>query len=224
MKFAGISVVPFKTNRYSSVVDLFINSGEFVAVLGPSGSGKTTLLNLLAGLYKNTGGAIFFEDRDLTNLTDSELCDLRQFEIGIIFQFYNMHPSFTAKENVEYPMMISRVPRTKRQTRAIDLLQQVGLYDKRENFPAELSGGEKQRIGIARALANDPKVIIADEPTGDLDSEHAVAIIKLLLEINKNGKTIIMVTHDETLITKDMRILYLVDGRISISDPSFKSC
>ena len=204
-------------------IDLTITSGEFIAVLGPSGSGKTTLLNVLAGLDKNTGGSIYFEERDLLKLSDSELCNLRQFDIGIIFQFYNMHPSFTAQENVEYPMMISRVSRDKRQTRATNLLQQMGLYDKRENFPAELSGGENQRVGIARALANDPKVIIADEPTGDLDSENATAIIDLLLEINEKGKTIIMVTHDETLLTKDMRILNLIDGKISISDPNFKS-
>ncbi len=196
-------------------INLIINPGEFIAVLGPSGSGKTTLLNLLAGLDKNTGGSIYFENRDLLNLSDSELCDIRQFDIGIIFQFYNMHPSLTAQENVEYPMMISKVPRTKRKTRAINLLRQVELYNKRENFPAELSGGEKHRIAIARALAKDPKVIIADEPTGDLDSEHAAAIIGLLLEINKNGKTIITVTHDETLLTKDMRVLYLIDGRIT---------
>jgi len=203
-------------------IDLVINSGEFVAVLGPSGSGKTTLLNLLAGLDKNTGGSIYFEERDLLKLSDSERCDIRQFDIGIIFQFYNMHPSFSAQENVEYPMMISKVPSENRRKRALDLLQQVEVYDKRENFPAELSGGEKQRIGVARALANDPKVIIADEPTGDLDSEHAAAIIELLLEINKNGKTIIMVTHDESLLTEEMRVLYLIDGRISPSYPSFK--
>ncbi|MHA2244870.1 MAG: ABC transporter ATP-binding protein [Candidatus Hodarchaeales archaeon] len=204
-------------------IDLVINSGEFIAVLGPSGSGKTTLLNILAGLDKNTGGSIYLDDRDLLKLNDSKLCDIRQFDIGIIFQFYNMHPSFTAQENVEYPMMIAKVPRDKRQTRAINLLQQVGLYDKRDNFPSELSGGEKQRVGIARALANDPKIIIADEPTGDLDSEHAAAIIDLLLEINKDGKTVIMVTHDETLLTEDMRVLNLIDGRITPFNPSFIS-
>ena len=198
-------------------INLVINSGEFIAVLGPSGSGKTTLLNLLAGLDKNTGGSIYFENRDLLNFSDSELCDIRQFDIGIIFQFYNMHPSFTAQENVEYPMMISKVPRTKRKTRAINLLQQVELHNKRENFPAELSGGEKQRIGIARALANDPKVIIADEPTGDLDSENAEAIIQLLLKVNSQGKTIIMVTHDESLLSDSMRILNLVDGKIALT-------
>lgn len=198
-------------------IDLTINYGEFVAILGPSGSGKTTLLNLLAGLDKNTGGILYFDDRDLSKLSDSELCDLRRYEIGIIFQFYNMHPSFSAQENIEYPMMISKIPREQRQKRAFDLLQQIGLVKKRENLPAELSGGEKQRIGIARALANDPKVIIADEPTGDLDSENATLIIELLSDINKQGKTIIIVTHDESLLTKEMRVLTLIDGRISIA-------
>lgn len=195
-------------------IDLTINSGEFVVFLGPSGSGKTTLLNLLAGLDKNTDGFIYFDGRDLLQLSDSELCDIRQFDIGIIFQFYNMHPSFTAQENVEYPMMISKVPREKRQKRAIELLQHLGQYEKRENFPSELSGGEKQRVGIARALANDPKVIIADEPTGDLDSENAASINELLLEINKEGKTIIMVTHDESLLRDEMRVIRLINGKM----------
>ena len=202
-------------------IDLTINSGEFVVILGPSGSGKTTLLNILAGLDKNTGGTIHFKGQNLSTLSDSELCDLRRYDIGIIFQFYNMHPSFSAQENVEYPMMISKVPREKRQQRAIELLQQMGLYEKRENLPLELSGGEKQRIGIARALANDPQVIIADEPTGDLDTENAISIIELLCDINKKGTTIIMVTHDETLLTKEMRVLTLIDGRIGTPSPDF---
>ncbi|MFX0171212.1 MAG: ABC transporter ATP-binding protein [Candidatus Hodarchaeota archaeon] len=196
-------------------IGLIINSGEFIVVLGPSSSGKTTLLNLLAGLDKNTGGTVYFENHDLSKLSDSDLCDIRLHDIGIIFQFYNMHPAFTAQENVEYPMILMKFPKDKRQTRAISLLRQMSLYDKWLNFPAELSGGENQRVGIARALANDPKVIIADEPTGNLDSETTADIINLLLEINKNGKTIIMVTHDETLLTEDMRVVNLLDGRLS---------
>ncbi|MHA1966483.1 MAG: ABC transporter ATP-binding protein [Candidatus Hodarchaeales archaeon] len=198
-------------------IDLTISSGEFIVIIGPSGSGKTTLLNLLAGLDKNTGGTLYFDGQDLFKLSDSQLCDLRRFEIGIVFQFYNMHPSFNAKENIEYPMMIAKVSREEREKKAIHLLQQIGLYEKRDNMPPELSGGEKQRIGIARALANDPNVIIADEPTGDLDSDNAIEIINLLLKINKKGNTIIMVTHDETLLTADMRVLTLVDGKIQNS-------
>lgn len=196
-------------------INLKIYQGEFITILGPSGSGKTTLLNLLAGLDKPTGGTIQLVKHELHSLSDSDLCDLRRFKIGIIFQFYNMHPSFTALENVEYPMLIANISARKRRDRAMELLRRVNMYNKRDNYPAELSGGEKQRIGIARALANDPQVIIADEPTGDLDSENANEIVKILLGIRKKGKTIIMVTHDESFLTEDMRILHLVDGKIT---------
>lgn len=196
-------------------IDLDIYKGEFIAILGPSGSGKTTLLNLLSGLDHSTSGKIIFDQtKDLNLLTDSELCDLRCFDIGIVFQFYNMHPSLTAQENIEYPMLIANVPIKKRQKRAFNLLNQFKLFDKKDNFPSELSGGEKQRIGIARALANKPKVLIADEPTGDLDSETAEEIIDLLLEVNKENSSVIMVTHDEELLHKNMRLLNMVDGRI----------
>lgn len=128
-----------------------------------------------------------------------------------------MHPSLTAQENIEYPMLIDGVPVKKRQARAIELLKQVDLFEKNDNYLVELSGGEKQRVGIARALANDPQIIIADEPTGDLDSENAEAIINLLLAINKQGKTIVMVTHDESLLNDERRIIQLIDGKIAIN-------
>ncbi len=196
-------------------IDLDIFEGEFIAILGPSGSGKTTLLNLISGLDRSTSGTIIFDQtKDFNLLTDSELCDIRCFDVGIIFQFYNMHPSLTAQENIEYPMLIANVPINERQERASDLLKQFKLFDKRENFPSELSGGEKQRIGIARALANEPKVLIADEPTGDLDSETAEEVIEYLLDINKKKTSIIMVTHDEELLHKNMRQITMVDGRI----------
>jgi len=141
--------------------------------------------------------------------------------IGIVFQFYNMHPSLSAIENIEYPMMIANIPAKKRHERSEKLIRQVGLYDKRDNSPAELSGGEKQRIGIARALTNDPKVIIADEPSGDLDSENAGKILKLLADINQNqGKTIIMVTHDESLLTENMKVIYIEDGNVALAQKS----
>ncbi|MHA2295936.1 MAG: ABC transporter ATP-binding protein [Candidatus Hodarchaeales archaeon] len=197
-------------------INLVMNPGEFIAILGPSGSGKTTLLNLLAGLDKPTGGRLSFKGEDISTLSDNQLCDLRRHEIGIIFQFYNLHPSFTAIENIEYPMMIANVPKERRREVSLDLIQKMGLEDKKDNFPAELSGGERQRIGIARSLANDPTVIIADEPTGDLDSDNAVAIIELLDKINQEqGKTIVMVTHDDSLLEKHMQIIQLVDGKIA---------
>ncbi len=132
-----------------------------------------------------------------------------------------MHPSLSAIENIEYPMMIANIPAKKRHERSEKLIRQVGLYDKRDNSPAELSGGEKQRIGIARALTNDPKVIIADEPSGDLDSENAGKILKLLADINQNqGKTIIMVTHDESLLTENMKVIYIEDGNVALAQKS----
>jgi putative ABC transport system ATP-binding protein len=195
-------------------INMIINMGEYVSILGPSGSGKTTLLNLLAGLDKPTSGTILFNNLDMNELRDSQLCDLRRHDLGIVFQFYNMHPSFTVQENIEYPMLIANIPGKLRKERALDLLSQVNLTGKKDNYPSELSGGEKQRIGIVRALVNHPKVVIADEPTGDLDSENAKQIIDLLLEINNRGTTIVMVTHDESLLTEKMSILSLVDGKI----------
>ena len=208
-------IQPTETVKAIDGIDLIIHMGEFLVIIGPSGSGKTTLLNVLAGLDSHTGGSIHFNGQDLSDLTDSQLCDLRRHNIGIMFQFYNMHPSFTAQENIEYPMLIAGVPRVQRAQRALDLLEQMNLLEKKDNYPIELSGGEKQRVGIARALANNPDVIIADEPTGDLDSENAEAVINLLLKINKQQKTIIMVTHDDSLLTDEMHIIQLVDGQIT---------
>ncbi|MFX0062389.1 MAG: ABC transporter ATP-binding protein [Candidatus Hermodarchaeota archaeon] len=199
-------------------ISLEIYEGDFIAILGPSGSGKTTLLNLLAGLDRPTGGKIYFKGQDIGSLNDSQLCDFRRYDIGIIFQFFNLHPSFTVQENVEYPLMIANIPLKERQQRAFALLKQMGLEKKKDNFPGELSGGEKQRVGIARALVTDGIVIIADEPTGDLDSEKAEEIINLLLEINhQSGKTIIMVTHDESLVSDGITRIDLVDGQLKNS-------
>lgn len=203
-----------ETVRAIDGITLTVYQGDFIAILGPSGSGKTTLLNLLAGLDKATEGTLQLNNLELNKISDSKLCDLRRQEIGIVFQFYNMHPSLTAQENIEYPLLIADIPAQQRAKRAEQLLKDMGLYEKRNNFPVELSGGEKQRIGIARALANDPQVIIADEPTGDLDSENAEQIIQILEKVNEQGKTIIMVTHDESLLTEKMQKLYLMDGKL----------
>lgn len=196
-------------------ISLEVKKGEFIVILGPSGSGKSTLLNLLSGLDSPTGGKIYFKGQDLSTLNDSQLCDIRRKDIGIIFQFYNMHPAFTAQENVEYPLMIANVPLKDRQTQANHLLTQMGLDHKKDNYPSELSGGEKQRIGIVRALVSNPDVIIADEPTGDLDSENAEQIIEILLKFNQEQqKTIIMVTHDEDLVTEQMKRIEMIDGQL----------
>lgn len=195
-------------------IDLKIEKGQFLVLLGPSGSGKTTLLNILSGLDNATSGSVRFQNQEMSILTDSQLCDLRRKEFGIIFQFYNMHPALTAQENIEYPQLIANIPSKIRKERALDLLAQFDLLEKKDNFPSELSGGEKQRIGIARALVNDPITIIADEPTGDLDSENAETIIDFLLDINRTGRTIVMVTHDESLLTEEMTLLHLEDGKL----------
>lgn len=195
-------------------ITMNIKVGEFVTILGPSGSGKTTLLNLLSGLDSPTGGKILFEGTELNTLSDDELCEFRRHDIGIVFQFFNLHPALTAQENIEYPMMIADVDPEHRKQRVQALLKAVNLEKKAGNYPMELSGGEKQRIGIARALANKPKVIIADEPTGDLDSELSKDIIELLFDVNQQGTTIVMVTHDETLLEESMRIIRLQDGRL----------
>ena len=195
-------------------ITIDIHQGEFLAILGPSGAGKTTLLNLLATLDTPTGGTIRFKERNIRELGDDEICELRRQEIGIVFQFYNMHPALTAIENVEYPLLIAGIKAKERRKRATEMLHDMGLDEKYHQLPAQLSGGEKQRVGIARALVTKPSVIIADEPTGDLDSENAEKIIEILLEINKQGKTIIMVTHDESLLTENMRVVQIVDGRL----------
>jgi len=196
-------------------IDLDINNGDFISILGPSGSGKTTLLNLLAGLDKPTNGVLYYKNQDMTAMTDKQLCDLRRYDIGIIFQFYNLHPSFTAIENIEYPMMIANVPKEDRYEKSLKLIKMMELEDKKDKFPSELSGGEKQRIGIARSFANNPTAIIADEPTGDLDTENAERIMAKLRKINrKEKKTIVMVTHDESLILEEDRVIQLVDGKV----------
>ena len=194
---------------------LTINEGEFVAIVGPSGSGKTTLLNLISGLSFVSEGKIKINGKNLHALSESERALLRRHEIGIIFQFYNLHEGLTAQENVELPMLINGVSLRERRKKAKQLLELVGLSNRAKNLPYELSGGEKQRVGIARALANDPKIILADEPTGDLDHEIGAKIMDILVDLNKKLEiTILMVTHDLSLIREGFRLLKLEDGKI----------
>jgi putative ABC transport system ATP-binding protein len=197
-------------------VNLHVKPGEFIMVMGPSGSGKTTLLNVIAGLSKTTDGHVFLNDKILQNLSDNEKAEVRRVELGFIFQFYNLHDGLSAIENIELPMMIARKYKTKeRRNRSKDLIKVVNMSHRSMNYPYELSGGEKQRIGIARALANDPPLIIADEPTGDLDSKIALEILELLIKLNKEQKkTLIVVTHDHTLLREGMRLLKMDDGKI----------
>ncbi|MHA2501460.1 MAG: ABC transporter ATP-binding protein [Candidatus Kariarchaeaceae archaeon] len=213
-------------------IDLVINKGEFLVILGRSGSGKSTLLSLLGGLEQPTKGTISLNGNDLAKYTEDELAILRRWEIGIIFQHFHLMEAMTAVENVELPMLIAGISKKERRPWAIELLKLVGLDGRETHYSNELSGGERQRVGIARALANKADLIIADEPTGDLDSHRGAEIIDLLYSINrketaieslKNGEwspTVVMVTHDVGMLRKGMRVLTLSDGLIE-SDEIF---
>ncbi|MFX0064574.1 MAG: ABC transporter ATP-binding protein [Candidatus Hermodarchaeota archaeon] len=209
-------VVGDQTIHALNNINLTIFEGEAVFVFGPSGSGKSTLLNIIGGLEVPSRGVVYVENHNLKELSDSALCQLRRGVIGYVFQFFHLHPQLSALENVELPMLIAGIKRAEREPRARELLEIVGLSERADHQPHELSGGEKQRVGIARALSNDPKIILADEPTGDMDSVTGRGIIGLFEKLNKEyGKTLIIVTHDESLVDKGMRFLHLEDGRIT---------
>jgi putative ABC transport system ATP-binding protein len=192
-----------------------LKKGEFVAVMGPSGSGKTTLLNLIGALDKPTKGKIYVDGKDLTTLKEKELTKLRRRTVGYIFQFYNLIPVLSAFENVELPMLIAGSPTKERQERARQLLETVGLAERGDHRPDELSGGEQQRVAIVRALANKPSVVLADEPTGDLDSKTGKEVMQALRDLSRNeGATVIVVTHDPMVANLANRIFEMRDGRI----------
>ncbi len=199
-----------------------IEEGEMVAVIGPSGSGKTTLLNIIGGLTHATAGQTWIAGREVTNATSAQLGLLRQKVVGHIFQTLNLIPTLTAYENVELPMLAIKMPASERKKRVTELLTKVGLSLRMNHKPDELSGGEKQRVAIASALANDPPVLICDEPTGDLDQETGSKIVQFLHQVNKEmGKTIIMVTHDPAIARQTDRIYRIMDGQIiSVQKPS----
>ena len=178
-------------------INLTINEGDFVAFMGPSGSGKTTLLNLIAGIDKPTSGKIFIADVDVTELNESELAVWRSRNVGFIFQFYNLIPVLTALENVELPLILTPLPKKERRAHAEMALSVVGLAERMHHFPRQLSGGQEQRVAIARAIATDPAILVADEPTGDLDKASAEEVLELMDRLNRElNKTILMVTHD----------------------------
>jgi putative ABC transport system ATP-binding protein len=200
-------------------INLKVKKGDFLVILGPSGSGKTTLLNLIAGLDKPTKGEIYFKDYCLNDLNEDQLANLRLKEIGFIFQSYNLIPWLNAIENVMLPMMLLGYKEKNRIEKANELLKIVGLEHRKKHKPYELSGGEQQRIAIARALSNDPSLILADEPTGNLDYANAKSIFDLLLKINSEKKvTIIMVTHDVELAKNANRVIRMRDGIILDSE------
>jgi putative ABC transport system ATP-binding protein len=196
-------------------VDLQIERGEYVSVVGASGSGKTTLLQLLGTLDRPSGGTLEFEGRDTSRLSDSELADLRQKTLGFIFQQFNLIPTLTARQNVEAALAPSGMPSAARRERAVALLDRVGLGDRVDHLPSQLSGGEQQRVAIARALANEPNVLLADEPTGNLDSATSQEIIDLLRRLSRTeGLSIVLVTHDSQIAAGADRVVRMSDGQV----------
>jgi putative ABC transport system ATP-binding protein len=198
-------------------VDIDIEKGEMVAIMGPSGCGKTTLLNCLSGLDNVTEGEVFIEGKNLAAMTDNEKTEHRANRMGFIFQFYNLLPVLNAVENVELPLLVSGSKRKEAREKAIEALGMVGLSDWKDHRPAELSGGQRQRVTIARALVNQPAIVWADEPTGDLDSENSVEIMKLMQNLNKKeGQTFVIVTHDPKNAEYTNRIIKMESGVIAI--------
>ncbi len=195
-------------------LSLRIEPGESVAVLGPSGSGKSTLMNLIGCLDTPTDGAYFLDNEPVQNLNRAQLAGIRNKKIGFVFQNFNLLAYATALENVELPMIYARVAGSERKRRATEILEIVGLGARVAHRPAELSGGERQRVALARALSNDPEIILADEPTGNLDSKSGAEIVKLFGRLHQEGKTLIIVTHDERIASNCKRVIHLLDGRI----------
>jgi putative ABC transport system ATP-binding protein len=196
-------------------ITLSITTGEFLAVMGPSGSGKSTLLNLIGGLDQPSSGEIFIDKRPLHGISDDELTLIRRRRVGFIFQFFNLLPILTAAENVGLPLLLEGIPFSRIKPKAESLLNKVGLSERTEHRPEQLSGGEMQRVAIARALVTDPAVLLADEPTGNLDSRTSAEIFDLLKGLHRDGQTIVMVTHDSKAAMFGTRMITLRDGSIA---------
>ncbi|OAZ04470.1 ABC transporter ATP-binding protein [Flavobacterium succinicans] len=195
-------------------IDLEIKKGEYVALMGPSGSGKSTLMNLLGCLDTPTSGNYILNGKDVSKMKDDELAEIRNKEIGFVFQTFNLLPRTTALDNVALPMIYAGYSKSERVARATEVLQQVNLADRMDHQPNQLSGGQRQRVAIARALVNKPSIILADEPTGNLDSKTSVEIMKLFGDIHAQGNTVILVTHEEDIAAYAHRVIRLRDGLI----------
>jgi len=195
-------------------VDLFVFRGEYVAVVGASGSGKSTLLNVIGTLDRLDEGCYRIDGQSIEGLDDTELSRLRSLKIGFVFQSFHLLPRHTALENVEVPMLYAGVGRKERRVRALRALERVGLGDRTDHLPSQLSGGQQQRVSLARALVNSPALLLADEPTGALDSATTAEILELLDELNAIGTTIVMVTHDREVAARTRRVVHMMDGRI----------
>jgi putative ABC transport system ATP-binding protein len=195
-------------------VSLSIEQGEMLALMGPSGSGKTTLMNVVGGLDQPDAGRIIVDNEDITNFDSNRLAQYRQKQVGFVFQSFNLIPTMTALQNVEFPMIFAHLPPAKRKKRATALLKAVGLGDRMDHKPTELSGGQQQRVAMARALVNRPQILLGDEPTGNLDSKTGDEILAMLQRLNEQGQTIIMVTHDPRVASYAKRTIQMLDGLI----------
>jgi len=195
-------------------VTLSIKRGDFVAIMGPSGSGKSTLMHILGLLDVPTKGQVLLEGRDVSKLDEKKRAEIRRTKIGFVFQQFNLIPYLTARENVELPMIFSGVPPAQRKKRALELLEAVEIGHRANHYPMQMSGGEQQRVAIARALANDPDIILADEPTGNLDTRRGRMVMNIFTQLNKKGKTIVVVTHDPEIAAFARVVFKIRDGRI----------
>ncbi len=203
-------------------ISVDINKNEYVAIMGPSGSGKSTLMNLLGCLDTATSGTYILNGTDVSKMDDDFLAEIRNKEIGFVFQTFNLLPRYTALENVTLPLIYAGIQKSEREKMAIETLDHVGLADRMTHKPNELSGGQRQRVAIARALVNNPSIILADEPTGNLDSKTSIDIMNLLDEIHRNGNTVIVVTHEEDIARHAARIIRLFDGEVAADGPNEK--
>ena len=196
-------------------IDLAVNEGEYLAVMGPSGSGKTTLMNIIGCLDKPTSGSCVFDGRDITQCSPNELADIRNKKLGFVFQSFNLLPKLTALDNVALPLLYGGVKKEERRELARQALETVGLADKLDHYPDQLSGGQCQRVAIARAIVGKPALLLADEPTGALDSASGEQIMELFKKLHESGSTIIMITHDTSIASHAEKIRYIRDGRLS---------
>jgi putative ABC transport system ATP-binding protein len=199
-------------------VDLEVEAGEYVAIMGPSGSGKSTLMNLIGCLDTPTSGEYTLNNQRVSDLDDSELADIRNHEIGFVFQTFNLLSRATAQSNVELPLIYARISARERHRRAREALEKVGLGDRAKHQPNELSGGQRQRVAVARALVNQPSILLADEPTGNLDSRTSAEMMELFNELNAAGNTLVVVTHEEDIAARARRVVRLLDGKIVVDE------